>query len=157
MASFNPDVVVLQTGADSLRGDRLGLFNLEVIDHLKIVKRVREYNKRMVVLGGGGDCPIAVARCWALEANYLLTGNSSYGGIDGYSIDGYSIDGYSIDDANTNSTHTTNTTNRNKREIKINNKLIDEYYDLKKNSTLIPNLNTKDYTDNIVSYIMEKL
>lgn len=67
MQVYQPDVVVLQCGADSLAGDRLGCFNLSVQGHAECLRFLRSYNVPMMVLGGGGYTIRNVARCWAYE------------------------------------------------------------------------------------------
>lgn len=67
MEMFQPNVVVLQCGADSLYGDRLGTFNLTLHGHGDCVKFLREYNVPLMLLGGGGYTPRNVARCWTHE------------------------------------------------------------------------------------------
>ena len=44
MEMFAPGAVVLQCGADSLSGDRLGCFNLSVKGHADCVEYVRSFN-----------------------------------------------------------------------------------------------------------------
>ena len=53
MEMYRPNVVVLQCGADSLTGDRLGVFNLTLHGHAECVKymRVRRRGKK----GKGAD------------------------------------------------------------------------------------------------------
>jgi histone deacetylase 1/2 len=46
--------VVLQCGADSLNGDKLGSFNLSSAGHANCVKFVKSFNIPTLVLGGGG-------------------------------------------------------------------------------------------------------
>ncbi|CAG8553324.1 1326_t:CDS:10 [Diversispora eburnea] len=52
---YQPSVIVLQCGADSLSGDRLGCFNLS-----------------SRVLGGGGYTISNVSRCWAYETGVIV-------------------------------------------------------------------------------------
>jgi acetoin utilization deacetylase AcuC-like enzyme len=59
--------VVLQCGADSLTGDRLGVFNLTLKGHAECVRFVKSFGLPTLILGGGGYTPRNVARCWALE------------------------------------------------------------------------------------------
>lgn len=59
--------IVLQCGADSLTGDRLGSFNLSLKGHGQCVDFLKKYGKPMLVLGGGGYTIRNVARCWAYE------------------------------------------------------------------------------------------
>lgn len=71
MATFQPGAVVLQCGADSLSGDRLGCFNLSVAGHADCVEFVRSFNIPMLVLGGGGYTLRNVPRCWTYETSIL--------------------------------------------------------------------------------------
>lgn len=73
MQVFAPTAVVMQCGADSLAGDRLGCFNLSVKGHADCVKFVRSFNIPMLVLGGGGYTLRNVPRCWTYETA-VLTG-----------------------------------------------------------------------------------
>ena len=54
MAVFQPGAIVLQCGADSLTGDRLGCFNLTLRGHAECVKFVKSFGVPTLVLGGGG-------------------------------------------------------------------------------------------------------
>ncbi|XP_074589130.1 histone deacetylase 6-like isoform X1 [Curcuma longa] len=67
MEVYRPDAVVLQCGADSLAGDRLGCFNLSVKGHADCLRYLRSFNVPMMVLGGGGYTMRNVARCWCYE------------------------------------------------------------------------------------------
>ena len=73
MQVFSPQAVVMQCGADSLSGDRLGCFNLSIQGHADCVEFVRSFNIPVLVLGGGGYTLSNVARCWAYETS-ILTG-----------------------------------------------------------------------------------
>ncbi|KAH9410801.1 histone deacetylase [Ordospora pajunii] len=68
---FAPDVIVLQCGADSLGGDRLGCFNLSIGGHASCVRYVKSLGIPLLVLGGGGYTLTNVARCWAYETAVL--------------------------------------------------------------------------------------
>lgn len=72
MERFDPEVVVLQCGADSLIGDRLGKFNLTLKGHGKCVEFFRKYNIPLMMVGGGGYTPRNVARCWAYETSLAV-------------------------------------------------------------------------------------
>jgi len=72
MDSFQPNAVVLQCGADSLTGDRLGCFNLTLKGHGKCVDFMRKYNVPLLMLGGGGYTIRNVARCWTYETSVAL-------------------------------------------------------------------------------------
>ncbi|KAH9720405.1 Histone deacetylase 6 [Citrus sinensis] len=67
MEVYQPDAVVLQCGADSLSGDRLGCFNLSVKGHADCLHFLRSFNVPLMVLGGGGYTIRNVARCWCYE------------------------------------------------------------------------------------------
>ncbi|KAK9117255.1 hypothetical protein Sjap_016202 [Stephania japonica] len=67
MEVYQPDVIVLQCGADSLSGDRLGCFNLSVKGHADCLRFLRSFNIPLMVLGGGGYTMRNVARCWCYE------------------------------------------------------------------------------------------
>ena len=72
MEIFQPGAIVLQCGADSLTGDRLGCFNLTLKGHARCVQYVKSFNVPLLVLGGGGYTIRNVARCWAYETAVLL-------------------------------------------------------------------------------------
>ena len=72
MQVFQPGAMVLQCGADSLTGDRLGCFILTLKGHAACVKYVKSFGVPMLVLGGGGYTIRNVARCWAYETAVLL-------------------------------------------------------------------------------------
>ncbi|SJL04447.1 related to Histone deacetylase clr6 [Armillaria ostoyae] len=69
---FQPAVVVLQCGADSLSGDRLGCFNISMQGHANCVKFFRDRNIPLILLGGGGYTIKNVARTWAYETACAL-------------------------------------------------------------------------------------
>lgn len=72
MTKFQPGAVVLQCGADSLGGDRLGCFNLNIKAHGECVKHVKSFGIPLLVVGGGGYTPRNVSRLWAYETSVLL-------------------------------------------------------------------------------------
>eukprot|EP01100_Stratorugosa_tubuloviscum_P013394 TRINITY_DN6682_c0_g1_i1.p1 TRINITY_DN6682_c0_g1~~TRINITY_DN6682_c0_g1_i1.p1 ORF type:complete len:455 (+),score=176.34 TRINITY_DN6682_c0_g1_i1:26-1390(+) len=69
---YRPGAVVMQCGADSLSGDRLGCFNLSLQGHCRCVELVKNYGLPVLVLGGGGYTIRNVARCWTYETANLL-------------------------------------------------------------------------------------
>ena len=99
---YQPGAIVLQCGADSLSGDRLGCFNLSLKGHgcklhtpweinplltcisnhvllfvplaqfSACVEFVKGFNLPVLVLGGGGYTVRNVARCWAYETGIVL-------------------------------------------------------------------------------------
>ncbi|KAF8564329.1 hypothetical protein P879_09232 [Paragonimus westermani] len=72
MESFRPGAVVLQCGADSLTGDRLGCFNLTLKGHGKCVEFIRSFPIPLLLVGGGGYTIRNVARCWTYETSIAL-------------------------------------------------------------------------------------
>ncbi|XP_015783714.2 histone deacetylase 2-like [Tetranychus urticae] len=72
MEMYQPSAVVLQCGADSLSGDRLGCFNLTLKGHGKCVEFVKKYNLPLLLVGGGGYTIRNVARCWTHETAVAL-------------------------------------------------------------------------------------
>jgi len=72
MDVYQPTAVVLQCGADSITGDRLGCFNLTLKGHGNCVQFVKSFNLPMLVVGGGGYNIRNVSRCWAHETGLLL-------------------------------------------------------------------------------------
>eukprot|EP00877_Chromochloris_zofingiensis_P009868 jgi/Chrzof1/5134/Cz15g12200.t1 len=72
MERYQPEAVVLQSGADSLSGDRLGSFNLSIKGHASCHRHMLKYGVPMIVLGGGGYKIKSVARCWTYETAVLL-------------------------------------------------------------------------------------
>jgi acetoin utilization protein AcuC len=70
MEAFRPEAVVLQAGTDILAPDPLGKFRISTQLFLEVVQRILSdaptYSgiPRLLVLGGGGYHPLALARCW---------------------------------------------------------------------------------------------
>ena len=77
MEVYRPGAVVLQCGADSLTGDRLGCFNLTVRGHAECVRYVKSFGVPLLILGGGGYTINNVARCWAFETAVLVDEDQS--------------------------------------------------------------------------------
>lgn len=67
IARYQPNAVVLQCGADSLGGDRLGRFNLNIMAHGSCVEFMKRQKLPLLLLGGGGYTPRNVARTWCHE------------------------------------------------------------------------------------------
>eukprot|EP01068_Selenidium_serpulae_P010081 Selendium_serpulae@DN5385_c0_g1_i2.p1 len=72
MSYYRPEAIVLQSGADSLSGDRLGCFNLTLEGHGYAAKYLRQTGVPMVVVGGGGYTLRNVPKCWTYESASLL-------------------------------------------------------------------------------------
>lgn len=69
---YNPTAIVLQSGADSLGGDRLGRFNLNIKAHGFCVETVKAYGRPLLIIGGGGYTPRNVARTWCHETSVCV-------------------------------------------------------------------------------------
>lgn len=69
---YRPTAVILQCGADSLGGDRLGCFNLSIKGHGECVKFIKDKGLPTIILGGGGYTVRNVARCWAYETSIAV-------------------------------------------------------------------------------------
>ena len=69
---FQPSIIVLQCGADSLAGDKLGCFNITMQGHANCVQYIRCTNIPTMLLGGGGYTVKNVARVWAYETACAL-------------------------------------------------------------------------------------
>ncbi|CAL8465591.1 g5127 [Coccomyxa elongata] len=72
MDVYQPEVIVFQSGADSLAGDKLGAFNLSMKGHAECQQFMLTFGVPMMVLGGGGYNITSVARCWAYETGRIL-------------------------------------------------------------------------------------
>eukprot|EP00249_Psilotum_nudum_P015769 c25509_g1_i1 orf=726-2162(+) len=72
MEVYQPGAVVLQCGADSLSGDRLGCFNLSVKGHAECLRYMRSFNVPLLLVGGGGYTIRNVARCWCYETGVAV-------------------------------------------------------------------------------------
>ncbi|KAH0949051.1 hypothetical protein HN011_000283 [Eciton burchellii] len=72
METFQPSVVVLQCGANSLTDDRFGCFNLTIRGHGKCIEFIKKYNLPLLLLGGGGYTIKNVSRCWTYETSVAL-------------------------------------------------------------------------------------
>ena len=72
MEIYQPNAIVLQCGADSLTGDRLGCFNLTLKGHGKCVEFMKSFNLPLLLLGGGGYTIRNVARAWTYETSIAL-------------------------------------------------------------------------------------
>ena len=69
---FQPSAIVLQCGADSLAGDKLGCFNITMEGHANCVQFVRRLGVPFMLLGGGGYTVKNVARTWTYETACAL-------------------------------------------------------------------------------------
>ena len=65
---YKPDAIWMQCGADSLRGDTIGAFNLTIKGHGKAVQHAMNKGLPIIFNGGGGYNVENVSRCWAYES-----------------------------------------------------------------------------------------
>lgn len=74
MEHYQPSVIVLQCGADSLAGDKIGKFNLTTLGHAEAGRYLRQMypNVPVMMLGGGGYTISNVARTWSYETISML-------------------------------------------------------------------------------------
>lgn len=138
MEWYRPGAIILQCGADSLAGDRLGCFNLSHRGHAHCLDFVKRFNVPLLVLGGGGYTIRNVARCWAWETAMAASGSCNGGGVD---------------NNNNNNGHYL------PEEIPYNDYF--EYYGPDYSINVPPNnmtnLNTKDYLGRVVERVTESL
>ncbi|KAJ9097594.1 histone deacetylase (class I) Clr6 [Naganishia friedmannii] len=71
MEWFRPTAVVLQCGADSLAGDKLGCFNLSMHGHGNCAKFVKSFGLPTIMVGGGGYTTKNVSRAWTNETSVM--------------------------------------------------------------------------------------
>lgn len=81
MKMYRPGAIVLQCGADSLAGDRLGCFNLSMRGHAQCVEFCKKFGVPLLLLGGGGYTIRNVARTWTYETA-LAVGMDLSDGMD---------------------------------------------------------------------------
>jgi histone deacetylase 1/2 len=74
MEQYQPTAIVLQCGADSLAGDKIGKFNVTTRGHAEAGRYLRETYPQIpiMVLGGGGYTISNVARTWSYETVAML-------------------------------------------------------------------------------------
>lgn len=65
IGQFRPQAIMLQCGADALAEDPMARLGLSNNAHFATAAALRRLSPRLIVLGGGGYNPYAVARCWA--------------------------------------------------------------------------------------------
>ncbi|XP_063705171.1 histone deacetylase 8-like [Culicoides brevitarsis] len=70
--SYQPEVFVVQCGADILAGDPLGSANLQISDMMTCVERILSKNGPKIFLGGGGYDPISASKYWTSLTGLIL-------------------------------------------------------------------------------------
>ena len=87
IAAYNPDVIVLQLGADALAGDPLANLYLTNNVYVEIINSLLAFNKPILATGGGGYNVDNTVRAWALAwcvlcgADVDLDKNPAVGGV----------------------------------------------------------------------------
>ena len=69
--AYNPDVIVFELGADSLAGDPLANLQLTNNTYSDIIYRLLDFNKPILMTGGGGYNIDNTVRAWALAWSIL--------------------------------------------------------------------------------------
>ena len=62
---LEPEVIILQCGADAVTEDPLARLELSNRAHFELVARIQDMTPRLLVLGGGGYNPWSVGRLWS--------------------------------------------------------------------------------------------
>jgi len=71
IGAYDPDVIVLEVGMDALAGDPLAHLNLTNNTFAEVTRTVLEFEKPLLVTGGGGYHAEHTARGWALVWSIL--------------------------------------------------------------------------------------
>ncbi|XP_078268450.1 histone deacetylase 8 isoform X2 [Rhinoraja longicauda] len=71
-ASFNPEAVVCQLGADTIAGDPMCSFNLTPVGVGKCLRYILNWELPTLILGGGGYNHANTARCWTYLTAIIL-------------------------------------------------------------------------------------
>ena len=71
IAAFNPDIIVLQLGADALAGDPLANLYLTNNVYAEVINSLLSFNKPILATGGGGYNVENTVRAWALAWTVL--------------------------------------------------------------------------------------
>jgi acetoin utilization protein AcuC len=69
--AFQPDFVVAQIGADTLRSDPLAHLMLTNNGYQEVIKAIKGFSRPILALGGGGYDIYRTARCWTLAWSIL--------------------------------------------------------------------------------------
>ncbi|KAL7420154.1 hypothetical protein Q5752_005120 [Cryptotrichosporon argae] len=72
MDFYRPGAVVLQMGADSLAGDKLGGFNVSLEGHAECARYIKSFDVPVMMLGGGGYTIKNVAKAWTKETAIMV-------------------------------------------------------------------------------------
>ena len=61
---FDPEVILMQMGADCLKEDKFSDLNLSNNSMMYIIKKMKDLNSKIIVMGGGGYNPWVILRAW---------------------------------------------------------------------------------------------
>jgi acetoin utilization protein AcuC len=75
---INPDVIVVELGMDALAGDPLAHLNLTNNSYADVFADIIEFNKPMLVVGGGGYHLNNTVRGWSLAWNIAVNGREGH-------------------------------------------------------------------------------
>lgn len=64
---YDPEVLVVQCGADTIAGDLIGRLCLSTVAHAHCVQRLLQLQLPIILLGGGGYHVFHTAQCWAIS------------------------------------------------------------------------------------------
>ncbi len=88
--AFDPDVIVLQLGADGLAGDPLAHLCLTNNVYADIIRLLLKFNKPILATGGGGYNIENTVRAWALDWTILSgtdSGHDTHLGVGGIMLE----------------------------------------------------------------------
>jgi acetoin utilization protein AcuC len=75
---IDPDVIVVELGMDALAGDPLAHLNLTNNSYTNVFADIVEFNKPMLVVGGGGYNLNNTVRGWSLAWNIAVNGREDH-------------------------------------------------------------------------------
>ena len=81
--AYNPDVIVLQMGADALAGDPLANLCLTNNTYAEIIEQLLSFNKPVLATGGGGYNIDNTVRAWALAWSLFVGAETDSGSNPG--------------------------------------------------------------------------
>ena len=64
MTSFDPDIIIVQCGADALYNDPHKLLCLSQNAYLNALSYIQSFGKKQIILGGGGYNELETAKLW---------------------------------------------------------------------------------------------
>ena len=73
---LNPDLVIIQAGADCLADDPQSKMSLSNFSYWNAISKLKDITKKTLILGGGGYNPYITAKAWA--GNWLVLNDKEY-------------------------------------------------------------------------------